>query len=63
MLLSFLFVEYHNLKFNLTKYPGFQEDEYFRIGGRIHNAMDSVPGCKLRINGAPSGRHVASPCG
>ena len=48
--LSFLFVEYHNLKFNLTKYPGFREDEYFRIGGRIHNAMDSVPGCKLRID-------------
>ena len=46
---SYLFVEYHNLKFNLTKY-GFRADAYSHIGGRIRQAMDSVPNCKLRIH-------------
>ena len=46
---SFLFIEYHNLKFNLTKY-GFHADEYSRIGNRIRTAMDTVPDCKLRIH-------------
>ena len=45
--ISYLFVEYHNLKFNLTKY-GFRGDAYHHIGDRIHHAMDSVPDCKLR---------------
>ena len=47
--ISYLFVEYHNLKFNLTKY-GFRADAYSHIGGRIRQAMDSFPKCKLRIH-------------
>ena len=47
--ISFLFVEYHNLKFNLTKYA-IRGDAYHYIGTRIHDAMDTYPGCKLRIN-------------
>ena len=47
--LDYLFVEYHNLKFNATKY-GLPEDVYHRIGGKIQKAMDEVPGCRLRIH-------------
>ena len=46
--IDYLFTEYHNLKFNMTKY-GWPEDMYSRVGNRIHHAMDTVPGCKLRM--------------
>ena len=32
----------------LLKY-GWPEDMYSRVGNRIHHAMDTVPGCKLRM--------------
>ena len=47
--IDYLFTEYHNLKFNATKY-GWPEDLYARTGAKILNAMDNYPNCKLRIN-------------
>lgn len=47
--IDYMFTEYHNSKFNATKY-GWPDRAYSNINDAIRLAMDTVPNCKLRIN-------------